>query len=90
MAVGLGAARDDGGFYRVGEPLDLKTRAERLDEDLQVLTGLWGGAPFSFHGRHYQVDALTLLPVPVQQPRAERLHCRAPAQRRAVRFNCRG
>ncbi len=69
LAVGVGAARDDGGFYKVGEPLDLKTRAELLDEGLAVLDGLWRGEPFHFHGRHYQVDGLTLLPRPVQQPR---------------------
>ena len=69
LAAGIGAAPDDGGFYKVGEPMDLKTRAELLDEGLAVLDGLWRGQPFSFHGRHYQVDELTLLPRPVQQPR---------------------
>jgi alkanesulfonate monooxygenase SsuD/methylene tetrahydromethanopterin reductase-like flavin-dependent oxidoreductase (luciferase family) len=69
LAVGVGAAQDDAGFYKVGEPMDLKTRAELLDEGLAVLDGLWRGQPFTFHGRHYHVDAMTLLPRPVQQPR---------------------
>lgn len=69
LAVGIGAAQDDAGFYKVGEPMDLKTRAELLDEGLAVLDGLWHGQPFTFHGRHYHVDAMTLLPRPVQQPR---------------------
>jgi len=69
LAAGLGAAADDAGFYKVGESMDLKTRAERLDEGLALLDGLWRGEPVTFHGRHYQVEGLTLLPRPVQQPR---------------------
>jgi len=69
LAVGLGAAQDDGGFSKVGEPLDLRTRAELLDEGLELLAGLWTGQPFTFHGAHYQVEGLTLLPRPVQSPR---------------------
>ena len=69
LAAGLGAAPDDAGFYKVGEPLDLKTRAELLDEGLTLLADLWRGEPITFHGRHYHVDGLTLLPRPVQQPR---------------------
>jgi hypothetical protein len=68
LPVGLGAL-DDGGFGRVGEPTDRKTRAELLDEGLAVLTGLWSGQPFSFQGAHYQVEEMTFLPPPVQQPR---------------------
>ena len=40
LPVGLGAI-DDGAFARVGEALDRKVRAERLDEALQILDGLW-------------------------------------------------
>lgn len=68
LAVGLGAAADDAGFYKVGEALDLRTRAELLDEGLQVLTGLWSGQPLTFQGVHYQVQGMTLLPRPVQSP----------------------
>jgi hypothetical protein len=69
LAVGLGAAADDAGFYKVGEAMDLKTRAELLDEGLEILAGCWSGKPFSFQGKHYQVDQLTLVPTPVQSPR---------------------
>jgi alkanesulfonate monooxygenase SsuD/methylene tetrahydromethanopterin reductase-like flavin-dependent oxidoreductase (luciferase family) len=68
LPVGLGAL-DDGGFGKVGEATDRKTRAELLDEGLAILTGLWSGRPFSFRGEHYQVEELTLLPPPVQAPR---------------------
>jgi alkanesulfonate monooxygenase SsuD/methylene tetrahydromethanopterin reductase-like flavin-dependent oxidoreductase (luciferase family) len=69
VAVGLGAAADDGGFYKVGEAMDLRTRAEMLDEGLAILQGLWSGAPYTHQGRHYHVDAMTMLPRPVQSPR---------------------
>lgn len=69
LGVGLGAAEHDGGFFKVGEPMDLKVRAQLLDEGLAVLTGLWTGKPFSFIGQHYQVNEMTMLPPPVQTPR---------------------
>jgi len=53
----------------VNEETDRKIRAERLDEGLSILTGLWSGQPFSFQGKHYQVDEMTFLPRPVQLPR---------------------
>jgi len=69
LSVGLGAAKDDGGFYKVGEAMDLKTRARLLDESIDIVAGLWSGKPFSYDGEHYHVDQMTLLPPPVQQPR---------------------
>ncbi len=39
------------------------------DEALTIIDGLWRGEPFSFRGRHYQVDEVTFQPTPVQRPR---------------------
>jgi hypothetical protein len=69
FGAGLGAAEDDGGFHKVGEAMDLKVRANRLDEGLAILVGLWTGKPFSFSGEHYQVKEMMMLPAPVQSPR---------------------
>src|SRR5689334_18066448 len=69
LSVGLGAAEHDGGFFKVGEAMELKTRAQLMDESLDILAGLWSGQPFSYAGEHYKVDRLTMLPPPVQQPR---------------------
>jgi hypothetical protein len=69
LGVGLGAAEHDGGFSKVGEAMELKARAERTDEGLAILDGLWSGKPLSFAGKHYQVDDMTMLPTPVQSPR---------------------
>ena len=68
LCVGLGAA-DDAGFGRVGEPTDRRTRAERLDEMLAILTGLWSGEPFGFEGRHFRFEPMRFVPTPVQRPR---------------------
>src|SRR6266850_1526244 len=47
LAVGMGAANDDGGFRKVGEAMDLKIRAERVDEALAIIDGLWTGKPYT-------------------------------------------
>jgi alkanesulfonate monooxygenase SsuD/methylene tetrahydromethanopterin reductase-like flavin-dependent oxidoreductase (luciferase family) len=57
------------GFGNVGEPTDAKTRAEKLDETLAILDGLWSGEPFGFDGRHYRFGPMTFRPTPVQRPR---------------------
>ena len=68
LPVGLGVL-DDAGFGLVGEPIDIRVRAELLDESLEIITGLWSGRPFAFSGRHYRFAEMTFLPTPVQQPR---------------------
>jgi alkanesulfonate monooxygenase SsuD/methylene tetrahydromethanopterin reductase-like flavin-dependent oxidoreductase (luciferase family) len=69
LSVGLGAV--DTGFEAFGEETDRKTRAELLDEGLEIVTGLWRGQPFSFEGKHYTVKPMDFIvpPPPVQQPR---------------------
>jgi alkanesulfonate monooxygenase SsuD/methylene tetrahydromethanopterin reductase-like flavin-dependent oxidoreductase (luciferase family) len=67
LGVGLGYSALD--FETFGETADPKLRAEKLDEALQVLGGLWTGEPFSFHGKHYRVNQAHFLPKPLQQPR---------------------
>jgi alkanesulfonate monooxygenase SsuD/methylene tetrahydromethanopterin reductase-like flavin-dependent oxidoreductase (luciferase family) len=41
---------------------DAKVRAERLDEALEVVVGLWSGAPFTYRGRYYTVTNDQFLP----------------------------
>ncbi len=66
VPVGLGAVDS---FGPVGEVTDRKTRAALLDESLEILSGLWSGEPFSFHGDHYQVGETAFRPPTVQRPR---------------------
>ena len=69
LSVGLGAT--DTGFAEFGEATDRKTRAELLDEGLDILTGLWRGQPFSYEGAHFKIQPTEFMlpPPPVQQPR---------------------
>lgn len=68
LGVGLGysAAAE---FEQFGEEGDARVRADKLDECLDILTGLWSGTPFSYQGHYYQLKETTFLPKPVQQPR---------------------
>ncbi len=69
LTVGLGAVH--GGWTAFGEVSDRRTRAELMDEGLDILTGLWAGQPFRYEGKHYQVQETDFMPPPppVQQPR---------------------
>lgn len=73
LSVGLGAP--EVGFAAFNEVTDRKTRAELLDESLEIITGLWSGEPVKHQGKHYQVDTSLLDPafahpsLPIQKPR---------------------
>ncbi len=69
LAVGLGAADDRWTLFEDLE--DRRVRAEKLDEGLAMLAGLWSGEPFAFAGKHYRARSTTELvpPPPVQRPR---------------------
>lgn len=91
LSVGLGAT--DTGFASFGEPIDRKTRAELVDEGLEILTGLWRGQPFNFEGKHYQLRETKFYPPPppVQQPRIPiwvvGAYPRQKSMQRALRFD---
>ena len=68
LGVGIGdPVQWDFGFF--GEGADARTRAQQLDEGLEILTGLWSGDAFEYHGEHYQLQPVTFRPRPVQEPR---------------------
>jgi alkanesulfonate monooxygenase SsuD/methylene tetrahydromethanopterin reductase-like flavin-dependent oxidoreductase (luciferase family) len=68
LSVGLGAL--DSGFEAFGEECDKRTRAELMDECLDVVTGLWAGQPFTYEGKHYTIRPTTFptIGTTVQQP----------------------
>jgi len=68
LPLGLGAL-DDTGVAGVGEPTDIRERAERMDETLAFLEGAWTGEPFTHRGTHYTTEEMKFEPQPVQQPR---------------------
>jgi alkanesulfonate monooxygenase SsuD/methylene tetrahydromethanopterin reductase-like flavin-dependent oxidoreductase (luciferase family) len=71
LAVGLGAV--DAALGDTGEETDRRVRAERLDEGIDLIAGLWQGRR-RFAGRHYRIDLeargdLDSVATPVQRPR---------------------
>ncbi len=68
LGVGIGAPPDPE-FTAFGEEDRAKIRAEKLDECLDIITGLWTEEAFSFQGKHYQLENVTFLPRPFQKPR---------------------
>jgi len=68
LGAGLGGSSDND-YGSFGEDTALKVRAEKLDESLAILEGLWSGRPFSFSGKHYNIQEVTFNPRPIQRPR---------------------
>ena len=66
LGVGLGVEVEYDSF---GENSDKKVRAAKLDEGLEILTGLWSGKPCEHHGQAYQMEQVTFQPACLQQPR---------------------
>ncbi len=68
LGVGLGDPAELD-FTSLGENGDDRIRAEKLDEGLEVLVGLWSGQPFNYLGKHYELRNVQFLPRPLQSPR---------------------
>jgi alkanesulfonate monooxygenase SsuD/methylene tetrahydromethanopterin reductase-like flavin-dependent oxidoreductase (luciferase family) len=69
LVVGVGVGGGQEQFGDLGDEPDQRTRAEMLDEGLQVVTGLWRGEPLAFAGRYYHINPTVFRPTPVQRPR---------------------
>ena len=70
VELGIGAGWFQAEHTAYGIPFGTFTeRFEKLEEQLEIITGLWTSDDFSFTGRHYTVADSPGLPKPVQQPR---------------------
>jgi alkanesulfonate monooxygenase SsuD/methylene tetrahydromethanopterin reductase-like flavin-dependent oxidoreductase (luciferase family) len=69
LVFGAGSGYQALDFTPFGEDYDLRVRAEKLDESLEILKGLWSGEPFSFQGKYYTIDEALFVPKPLQSPR---------------------
>jgi alkanesulfonate monooxygenase SsuD/methylene tetrahydromethanopterin reductase-like flavin-dependent oxidoreductase (luciferase family) len=65
FGAGLGAPCD-AEFEAFGEEGDDRRRAQRLDEGLEILAGLWRGEWFAHSGEHYALDEMRFVPTAVQ------------------------
>jgi alkanesulfonate monooxygenase SsuD/methylene tetrahydromethanopterin reductase-like flavin-dependent oxidoreductase (luciferase family) len=92
LILGVGLGYPPGAeFEAFGEDPEDRVRARKLDEALDIITGLWSGEPFSYAGEHHAVKDAVFLPKPQQERRipiwcAAMLPSRAPL-RRAVRYD---
>ena len=69
IEVGIGTGWHEAEHRAYGFPFPpMKTRMDRLAEQLEIFAGSWAPGPFSFAGEHYAVEDLDALPKPVQDP----------------------
>ena len=68
LVFGAGLGSIPGEFATFGEDANGRTRADRLDEALSIVTGLWTGEPYSFRGRYFTVEETVFNPTPMQRP----------------------
>jgi F420-dependent oxidoreductase-like protein len=75
ICLGIGTGWYEGEHRAFGIPFpSLGERFDRLEEALQIITGLWAtprGERFSFAGRFWQLDECAVFPALVQDPRPE-------------------
>jgi alkanesulfonate monooxygenase SsuD/methylene tetrahydromethanopterin reductase-like flavin-dependent oxidoreductase (luciferase family) len=69
LILGTGLGSDESGdFSRFGEPADLRVRAARYDEGLDVVRGVWSGRPYRHDGGQFQVSLDAGVPDPYPIP----------------------
>nr|QEO74449.1 oxidoreductase [uncultured bacterium] len=72
VELGLGTGWFEAEHRAYGIPFPpLGERFERLEEQLQIVTGLWrtpAGERYTFQGRHYELHDSPALPKPIQEP----------------------
>jgi F420-dependent oxidoreductase-like protein len=72
FGLGAGWYAEEHTAYGIPFPQSVGERFERLEEQLEVVTGLWStpeGETFDYSGRHYRLDGSPALPKTAQRPR---------------------
>ena len=64
LGVGLGYQAADFRAFNV----PIKERVSRLEESVEIVRLCWAGEPFSFHGKHFDLEDVQVRPRPYQQP----------------------
>jgi F420-dependent oxidoreductase-like protein len=75
LEVGLGAGWNDDEHHQLGLPFPpIQERGDMLEEELDVLLGLWGEPDgWSYDGRHIRIAGARFYPKPVDVPGRPRL-----------------
>jgi alkanesulfonate monooxygenase SsuD/methylene tetrahydromethanopterin reductase-like flavin-dependent oxidoreductase (luciferase family) len=67
--LGLGHGWNAAEFAQLGLPFPpVPERQAALAEAIEIINGVWGHEPFTFHGRYHQTENERILPPPCQQP----------------------
>jgi len=64
--LGVGVGYQPADFQAFG--VARKQRASIFEEAIDIIRLCWNGEPFSFHGRHYSLEDVQVLPRPLQRP----------------------
>ncbi len=69
LVLGIGIGDDTEEFAQLDIRFpSTRERQAALEEAIAIIRGLWGTAPFTYHGKHFQVTNAQISPPPVQQP----------------------
>ena len=66
VTVGVGLGYQQADFDAFG--VNISDRVELFEEKVEILHKCWSGEEFSFHGKHHQINKLTVRPEPIQRP----------------------
>jgi alkanesulfonate monooxygenase len=70
LGLGAGWFENEHKAYGIPFPQSVAERFDRLEEQLEIITGLWATEDsFSFAGRYYTIEKSPGLPKPAQRPR---------------------
>lgn len=69
VILGTGLGHPATNYTPFGRTADPTILADRYDEALTVIDGLWSGDPYTHDGEHFTIDNVVMLPTPQQEPR---------------------
>ena len=70
IILGVGIGYQPADFRAFSVPME--DRAGRFEESIEILRRCWSGERFSFHGKHYTLDDVQILPAPLSRSRGRR------------------
>jgi probable F420-dependent oxidoreductase len=66
VILGVGIGYQSADFQAFAVPME--HRVALFEEGVEIIRKCWSGEPFTFHGRHYQLDNIRIHPRPYQTP----------------------
>jgi alkanesulfonate monooxygenase SsuD/methylene tetrahydromethanopterin reductase-like flavin-dependent oxidoreductase (luciferase family) len=69
VILGLGHGWNATEFAQLGLPFPpVPERQAALAESIEIMRGVWGPEPFTYHGRYHRTEGERVAPPPLQQP----------------------